>query len=173
MTDFYDFRIGDRNVGFIEFEQSPQRVAFRTRFRMDGEDLDFNHEVELKDGQPTRFRAGNGDWFHTADYPEGAAPTAGVSILLDRMATAGLDEFDYPAVNESDGEFLGPTRLRREDDWILEERDGRVWRRFQMEAGKLVRFDWGGPISTLRGSEQEAREGSPYALRIASEGPFI
>lgn len=164
MPVYYDFRFGDENAGYQIYERGPDRLTWWTRFRIDDEEIETSHEVELEAGRLLRFRADGGRWIAADAYPAEACPTSGVTLLLERMAEAGLDQLDYLAIDEATGELDGPTRLRREGDWILEEREGEVWRRFQMRGCELQRVDWGGPIATLRASEREARAGSPYPM---------
>lgn len=163
MVAYYDFRFGDENAGYQLYERTTDRVSWQTRFQIEDEVVEASHEVELEDGQPLRYRADEGKWINATDYPADSWPTAGVTLLLERMADEGLAELTYLAVDEASGEPLGPTRLHQDGEWILEEREGEVWRRFQMEGRELQRVDWGGPISTRCASESEARAGSPYA----------
>ncbi len=164
MTEHFDFCFGDEKAGYQVYERRPDRIAWHTRFRLDDEEIEASHEVELADGRVTRFRADGGDWIDASAVPDDAMPTAGVTLLLERMDAEDLDVLDYPAVDESTGEMLGPTRLRRKGGWIVEERDGEEQRRFQTEDGRLLRADWGGPIASRQPDERAARAGSPYAL---------
>jgi hypothetical protein len=164
MVHHFDFRFGDENAGYQVYEQLPERLAIRTRFMLDAEVFEASHEVELEDGRPLRFRADDGEWFAAADYEGEVWPTAGVPLLLERMHADGLDRLDYQAIDESTGQNLGLTQLRREGDWIVEEQDGEITRRFQVDEVGLLRADWDGPISTRCASAAEARAGSVFEV---------
>jgi hypothetical protein len=159
-STFYDFKIGGENRGFCEVRDDGHEIYMRAVFEMDGSVYNNEFGVRYQRERVVAFRYGAGSW-RSFEFPPDHYPSAAYPILLRRL----FQELTYVAVDDETGRIRGTTRLLRKRDTVVEKRRGKTERVFTMRAGKVVRVDWGGPISDVRSSLEAAVAGSPLAGR--------
>jgi len=164
-TLYYDFSFGDKNAGYFEVRQSSGKIYMNAKFEMGGELLVNPFEITYEGEKVLAVRAGDGEWLDFSKFPANHYPTSAYPLLLPRVK----DELGYISVEEGSGRIIGEILLKRVGDTIHESKDGKTIRKFRMKDGVAVEIDWGGPVSHLKSSLEEAVKGSPLEGKIAEE----
>lgn len=84
-------------------------------------------------------------------------PSCAYPLFLTKVTTA---PYRYRQVSEDDGAFCADVTLSWEDNDIVEYRHDKEMRRFTMLDGVPIRIDWGGAISYLCRTSEEATQAS-------------
>lgn len=161
---FYDFRIHGENRGYSYLLLEPERLFSLTRFRLDDGAVFANvFRLTLDGDRVLACRHGESPWVDLSGHPPDHYPGCAYPLLLPKAVT---EPFAYIQVSEDDG-TVGPRAVLEPDGpAIVETVGGKTARRFEVHGAACVRIDWGGAISTLRHSGQEAATGSGIAFAL-------
>ena len=159
MTEyFYNFKVNEENQGYSYLRLDHTSLFSLTRFRI-GEDETYSNVFSLKlSGEKVlACKHGDADWVDFSRLPPNHYPGCAYPLLLSKVTS---DPYTYIQVSEDDGSILGETVFSREGRDIVESQKGTETRRFTMRNGVPIKIDWGGAISILCETADEAIEGS-------------
>ena len=159
-TSYYTFELGDQNVGYFEITEEPNTIYQKAQFRMgDDEILNIFH-LKLDDGNLTAFKyQDDGEWVEMSQYDDDCFPGSAYPLLIEKANPT----FRYQAIYEGSAEITGEMIATRDEGHVIETENGETRRQFWVSDGQVTQIDWGGPISRLVGSKEEAVAGSSYA----------
>lgn len=157
---YYTFELGGENVGYFEISQAADAIVQKAQFRMGDDEIINIFYLKLSAGQVTAFKyQDEGEWIDMEQYEDDWLPTSAYPLVIERANPT----YTYQSIYEGTGEHLAEVVVTRDGDCITETENGNVSRRFWLSNGLVTKIDWGGPISRLVGSKEEAVAGSPYA----------
>lgn len=152
-VQYYNFTIDGKPVGYFEIDERPDEISMNARMVIGSKRQENPFTVRLKGGQPTLVRLGEAEW---QPVPDGTYPTCAYSIVL----RSGLPR--YRAFIEGTGEIEN-REIRSEGGLLVEHANGKVARKFQMQAGRIMYICWGETAeSRLVGSKSEAVRGTAF-----------
>lgn len=156
-TRHYNFVMNDENAGYFTIVRTDDIIEMNAIFQMDGQMYENPFSLQLTDNDVVAYRVGDGAWIPVQNPASTGYPTSAYPILIDRANP----QYTYSAIHEGSGEVLGETDLKRDGDVITETRAGKIIRTFVMDGSIPVTIHWGGAVSHLKDSEEEAKRGSP------------
>ena len=161
---FYDFRIHGENRGYSYLLLGGERLFSLTRFRLeDGTVFTNVFRLTLDGDHVLACCHGERPCVDLRAHPPDHYPGCAYPLLLPKALT---EPFAYVQVSEDDG-TVGERAILEADGPVIEETvGGKVVRRFELSGATCVRINWGGAISTLRGSGEEAAAGSGIAFAL-------
>lgn len=155
---FYDFRIHGENRGYSYLLLGGELLFSLTRFRLDDGTVFTNvFRLALDRDRVLACCHGERPWVDLSAHPPDHYPGCAYPLLLPK---ALAEPFAYVQVSEDDGTVGERAMLEADGPVIVETVGGKDVRRFELAGAACVRIDWGGAISTLRGSGEEAAAGS-------------
>lgn len=155
---YYDFKLGDENVGYFEIRLTDGELFQNARLRIDDETQDNLFWMRVAGDKALAFKAGRGgEWISMGEYGADQYPTSAFPLLLPMVR----DRLEYTPILERSGQLGQPRTLRRIGAVIEETSGERFTRSFRMEKGIPVEIDWGGAVSALKDGLEAAKKGSP------------
>ena len=158
-TSYYTFEFGDQNAGYYELTQEADSIYQKAHFKMEEYEIINIFHLKLADGVVTAFQYKEDGWVDMSKFGEDCYPSSAFPLLLEKANPI----FAYQSIDESEAAVTASLQLHREGNCITETEDGETVRKFWLEAGQVIKIDWGGPISRLCTSKEEAMAGSPCA----------
>jgi peroxiredoxin len=150
---YYDFRILGAHVGYVEVDEREGELYQNARMLVAGETHENPFWLRHDGGRPTRVKMGGSPW---QDVPEDAFPTCAYPLVLCSRRSR------YRAFVEGTGE-IEHRDLHRHGGHVVESRQGRVTRRFDLDGDQIVSIEWGEAAeSRLVGSRSEAVRGTVF-----------
>jgi len=150
-TNYYDFKMDDKNAGYFKIEESPGLIKMSAVFKMKDKVSVNEFQLKLEEKKVTAYKIGDKDWVNF-NYGTNFYPTSAYPLLVKDVKHKVV----YIAVHEGENEVLGATELVRDGDLVTEKRDNKIIRKFWMGGDKIVKIYWGGATSTLKSSLEEA-----------------
>jgi hypothetical protein len=161
---FYDFTLNDQNRGYSYLRFDEKHLYSFTRFLVEDDEIYTNiFSLRLDGERVLACRHGDAEWADLNGQPDDHYPTCAYPLLLSRVTSTG---YTYVQVSCDDGEVIGEALLSRAGDDIVETVDGKVHRRFTMRDGVPIRIDWGGAVSHLCATADEAAAGSGLEVSV-------
>lgn len=155
---YYDFKFNGQNAGWCEILCEPEKIFMKAIFEVEGQEIHNEFELKISNGEVTHYRSRISDW-QLAPKEKNVYPTSAYPLLINKLD----NEFTYQAFEETTGKILGETVLKQEsENTIIEMREGKITRRFISQNDEVVQIDWGGAVSDLKNSLEEAKHGSKY-----------
>lgn len=155
---YYDFKLGEENVGYFEMRFTDGELFQNARLRIDDEIQDNLFYVRVAGDKVLAFKVGcGGEWISMEKYGADQYPTSAFPLLLPMVR----DRLEYTPILERSGQLGRPRTLRRIGAVIEETSGGRVTRSFRIERDIPVEIDWGGAVSALKDGLEVAKNGSP------------
>ena len=155
---FYIFKVNGENRGYSYLRLDQKRLLSYTRFLMENDEIYTNVFVLKLNGERVlACKHGLADWVDFSDQPHHHYPSCAYPLLLTRVAS---QPYTYMQISEDDGAAIGETTLWRDGADLVETRNAKEYRRFTMRNGIPIKINWGGAISILCKSAEEATEGS-------------
>lgn len=160
---YYNFLIAGRNVGYYEFEDTGNELYGNATFEIGGQVVSNKFAVRYSGREATGYKVGDGKWqtqgLETPDH----FPSSAYDLLIREWE----GDRSYQCVKEESGEVMGATQLVGRELAIggleiSESREGRFLRAFVVDSGKVVSIDWGGAISELCTSFEQATTGTVF-----------
>ena len=146
------------NRGYSYLLLKRDRLFSLTRFRLnDGAVFANVFRLTLDGDRVLACRHGESPWVDLRAHPPDHYPGCAYPLLLPKALT---EPFAYVQVSEDDGTVGERAVLRPDGPTIVETVGGKSVRRFELEGAACIRIDWGGAVSRLRGSREEAAAGS-------------
>ena len=159
---FYDFCFGGENRGYYHLQQTDTVLYSETKFHQPNGELYVNtFTLQLEGDKVLAYQYRDEAWVDFRAQPKHIYPTSAYPLLLPKALN---DPYVYTAFSEHDGSVLGETVLTKKGQDITEVRQGNTVRRFTMRGGTPIYIDWGGPISYLCKTKEEAVKGTKLGL---------
>ncbi len=153
---FYDFRLEDQPVGYFTVRDDGREISMNVVFEVEGRVIENPFALRYEGERTIQYRIGDGEWTDEGLISPEHYPTSAYPILLEMMR----GPMTYVAVSEADGAEIGVTSLVRDGETVREIREERMVREFRMRDGIPYRIDWGGAVSTLCDSLEDAVRGT-------------
>lgn len=157
-TQYYTFEMSGQNLGYHMITQEADRIEQNTRFRMGDDEIHNIFVLKLDEGQISAFKYKDDDWVQMNEFGENCYPSSAYELLLELVDPV----FEYESIEEGSASVVGTRKLVRDGHVVTEFDGGDVTRRFWLKDGQVVQVDWGGAISKICGSFEEAVAGSSY-----------
>ena len=155
---YYDFRLGDENVGYFEIRLMDGELFQNAKFHVDGGIQENVFCMRLVGDKAHAFKVGrSGEWISMEEYEADQYPTSAFPLLLPMVS----DRLEYTPILEQSGQLGAPRTLRKLGAVIKETSGKRFTRSFRMEKEVPIEIDWGGAVSTLKDGLEDAKKGSP------------
>jgi len=153
----YDFKFGLANAGYFSITNKSGHITQFANFHVDGDIVESLFEIKHDGKHALECKVGDGVWRSMGDHGDYHFPGCAYPLFLPLVK----DEFIYTEIDETTGGLMGKVVLKRSDDTITETRGDQVLREFKMRGDIPVQINWGGPISTLHDSLDNAKANSP------------
>lgn len=155
---YYDFKLGDENVGYFEMRLRDGELFQNARFHIDGETRENIFYMRMVGDKAHAFKVGRrGEWISMEEYEGDQYPTSAFPLLLPMVG----DTLEYTPILEQSGQLGAPRTLRKLGAVKKETSGERLMRSFRMEKEIPIEIDWGSAVSTLKDGLEDARKGSP------------
>lgn len=155
---FYNFTTDGINLGYSYLRFDHTHLKSYTRFRLEGAELYTNiFLLKLDEEKVLACKHNSRDWVDLRHQPPRFYPSCAYPLFLSKVTSA---PYRYTQISEDDGSPLGEVVLSWAGDDIVETQNAAVRRRFTMQDDVPVRIDWGGTISHLCQTAEEAIAGS-------------
>lgn len=151
---YYTFRFGAHNAGYFMTDETADSITMAAVFRLDGMLVENPFALRLAHGRVTHYKAGTAAWQPMPDDPC-IYPTSAYPLVVRCVG----EQFTYLALHEGTGEIV-PTDLQRIHDRVIETRGTEIVRQFWLAGDAIIKIDWGGPVSELCESLEQAKAGS-------------
>lgn len=155
---FYNFIFDGNNQGYSYLYLSSEKLVSYTRFLTEENTIYSNSFVLKLEGENIlACKHGDADWVDFSNQPAHHYPSCAYPLFLTKVTT---EPYNYRQVSEDDGSFCADMRLLWQGDDIVEYHRDRETRRFTMLDGVPIRINWGGAMSHLCRTSEEAIQGS-------------
>lgn len=151
-TYFYDFRIDGKNVGYFELRIEEDKIYQNVKFQSPDGVYENPFYLMLRQGRVTAFKKADQNWISMSLYQENQFPSSSFPLLLPLVT----DYLEYFQISEATGLVEGPLRLERIGSVIHEFQEQNFRRSFRIENGVIVEINWGGAISKIKNTFDEA-----------------
>lgn len=155
---FYNFKFDGKNQGYSYLRFDQNSLLSFTRFLAENDEVYSNvFLLKLSGEKVLACKHGDAGWVDFSNHPPHHYPSCAYPLFLSKVAS---DRYTYVQISEDDGSIFGETVLSWNGDDIVESRDAVEYRRFTMRNGIPIKINWGGAISHLCKTADEAIEDS-------------